>query len=260
MEHTKSRIWISLGVYVIWIAITVFGGQLLLGGELGSLEALVANGVGWHFIAAIAVLLVAIVACRWKDMAFVAPHSLVRTLWFPVLFLCLIATVMLLTGVPPIGVVGFVALNTALVGFSEEVMFRGVIYRALEERMSVWPAIILTSLAFGAVHVANVLITGDLQAAALQAVAATMSGFIFMAIVIRTGSIWPAIVYHALWDFVLFIAGAANEPTADAAQAASEALPGTPWAIALPLALALPNFLCALVLLRGVGKQAQVDP
>ena len=34
-----------------------------------------------------------------------------------------------------------------------------------------------------------------------QSVAAAMSGFLFMALLIRTGSLWVPIVYHALWVY-----------------------------------------------------------
>ncbi len=249
MENTKSRLWISLAVYALWIAATLVGGQMLLGGETASLEQLVSQGIGWNFVVAIVVLLLAIVIFRWKDLAFDAPHSLARTMWFPLIILALISSPLLSTGMPTTTVVAFVGINTAMVGFSEEVMFRGIIFRALEERMRIWPAIILTSILFGSVHLGNVFITGDLFHAALQSTAAAMSGFIFMAILIRTGSIWPAIIYHFLWDYFLFLSGAAS-----AQQGAEVAAPTGGWVIALPLLIALPNFLCALFLLRNVGK------
>lgn len=249
MEDAKSRIWISLAVFAVWSAVTRVGGQMLVSGDTGTLEEVVANGVGWHFVIAIGVLFAAIAGFRWKDMAFAKPKALVGTLWFPGIVLCALASIMLVTGLPPARVALFMAINTTLVGISEEVMFRGVIYRALEDRMRIWPAIILTCILFGSVHLANVFITGDLQSAALQSVAAAMSGLIFMAILIRTGSIWPAIIYHALWDFILFSAGASDP---EAAQSAEPALEVGGAMLLLPFAIALPNFLFALVLLRKV--------
>lgn len=249
MSPSTKRIWISLVVFVIWIVITMFGARLISGGEV-SLDELVSSGIGWHFAAAIAVLLVAIFVFKWNDMHFTKPHSLVRVMWFPALYLVLFAGGVVFLGPPPLSVVIFVALNTLMVGASEEIMFRGVLFRAFEKAMSIWPTIILTTVLFGAVHSLNGFITGEFGPAIVQSIAAGMSGIVFMAIVIRTGSIWPAIIYHFLWDCLIFLVGSS------AGETNPETVPQDPGAIALlgPILLNLPNVIFAFVLLRNVGK------
>lgn len=247
----SKRLLVSLVVYVLWVAVTLIGGKLVLGGEEAALEELVKNGINWAFVAAIAVLLVSIALFRWRDLRFTAPHSLFAAMWFPALVLLAISSIALLTGLPTGSVLFFVALNTFFVGFSEEVMFRGVLFRALELSMRIWPAIILTCVLFGAVHVLNGFNTGDWNGSTMQAVTAAMSGLVFVAIVIRTGSLWPAIIYHWLWDCVLFLLGAA--PRADDAMGDPATLESMgAGASLLPMALALPNFLWGLWLLRKV--------
>ncbi len=91
-----------------------------------------------------------------------------------------------------------------MVGFSEEVMFRGFLLSALRGVMGVWPAVILSSVLFGAVHVTNGFITGAWGPAVVQASMAAMSGLAFAALRVRTGSLWPGIVLHGLWDAGLF--------------------------------------------------------
>ena len=117
-------------------------------------------------------------------------------------------------GLPPAGTLLFIALNTALIGLSEEWMFRGVLFQGLRSRLAMWPAILLTSLLFGAVHVLNVITTGQLLEAVVQSVAAFMSGMVLLALLIRTGSIWVPIAYHALWDFGTFVTSATSPKTA----------------------------------------------
>jgi membrane protease YdiL (CAAX protease family) len=151
-------------------------------------------------------------------------------------------------GLPPTSVVIFVSINTMLVGFSEELMFRGILLQGLLSRLSIWPAIWVTSALFGAVHVLNVFITGELLASMIQAVAAFMSGMMFMAIRIRSGSLWPAIVYHALWDFCLVLLSQSPQVT----HLQEPALSGP--AMLLPMLLVLPHFLYGLFLLRKVGS------
>lgn len=249
MNSTTKRIYISLIIYVLWIAITLFGARLITGGE-ATLDELVSSGVGWQFATAIVLLLAAIFMFKWHDMQFGKPHSLVRVMWFPVIYLMVFAGGIVIVGLPALNVVIFVAINTLMVGASEEIMFRGVLFRAFEKAMSIWPTIILTSVLFGAVHTLNVFITGELGPAVLQSIAAGMSGLVFMAIVIRTGSIWPAIIYHFLWDLLLFLI------SSSARVANPDALAGDSGVMDMfaPMLLNLPNMIFALILLRNVGK------
>ncbi|WP_160292411.1 CPBP family intramembrane glutamic endopeptidase [Sphingopyxis fribergensis] len=93
----------------------------------------------------------------------------------------------------------------------------------------------------------NVLITGDLPAALIQAVAAFMSGVMSLALRIRTGSLYPLIIVHALWDFSLFVGLPAS--------AATEAAPTlSSTAIVAPVQLVFPLFLYGLSLMRHVNR------
>ena len=247
----NKRLWIALIVYALWITVTLAGAQWLLGGKDAELDELVKNGVGWQFVGAVALLFAAIAAFKWRDMDFGAPRSLLKVMWFPMLVLLAISSLALTTGMPEGKVMFFVIFNTFLVGLSEEVMFRGVLFRALLENFKVWPAIIITTVLFGAVHILNGFTTGDWGGALVQAAAAGMSGMIFMAIVIRTGSLWPAIIYHFLWDCVLFLMGTASAAKPEtAANPEIEAALAGGGAVLFPLLLALPNFICGLILLR----------
>jgi membrane protease YdiL (CAAX protease family) len=58
---------------------------------------------------------------------------------------------------------------------------------------------------FGIVHVLNGFITGLFLESFVQAILATFSGFIFLAIRVRTKSIVLAIAIHWLWDFSVFM-------------------------------------------------------
>lgn len=249
MTATTRRIGISLVIYLVWITITMLGAIFLVGGE-SSLDELVSRGIGWHFVVAVALLFAAALIFHWYDLGFRRPHSLFQVMWFPSLYLLLFAGDIAVLGIPPLTVVVFVAINTLLVGISEEVMFRGVLFRAFDKAMAIWPAILITSVLFGAVHILNVFITGELLPALMQAIAATMSGVVFMAILLRTGSIWPAIVYHFLWDCLLFLVGSAAHNSAEIATSGDT----TAMSLALPILLPLPNLIFALILLRHVGR------
>jgi membrane protease YdiL (CAAX protease family) len=107
-----------------------------------------------------------------------------------------------------------VLINTAMVGFSEELAFRGVLWGAARKALPFWAGFLLVSAVFGSVHVLNAVLTGELAAAGVQALNAFMSGAAYLAIRIRTRSIIPIMVIHATWDFVVFLAGSGADKTA----------------------------------------------
>jgi membrane protease YdiL (CAAX protease family) len=147
-----------------------------------------------------------------------------------------------LIGLPSATITAILALNMLLVGLSEELMFRSIMFRGLLARFRVWPAILLTSLLFGLVHSLNVFTTGQMEQAVLQSAAAFMQGLAYLAIRIRTRSVWPMVIVHALWDFSLMLSTTTHASGTDA---------GWSWT---PLLIALPIFLYGLFLLRHVGK------
>ena len=81
------------------------------------------------------------------------------------------------------------------VGFAEEFLFRGYLQFTLTEGMGFWPAALLLSLIFGAVHLRN---PGEGVVGALSVFAIGM----FLCLTLRrTGDLWLAIGWHAAFDF-----------------------------------------------------------
>lgn len=102
-----------------------------------------------------------------------------------------------------------------LVGFGEEVLFRGLIQRTLHQYFEetslkqVLTAIFLSGVIFGGVHLLNgVGAKIPWTAAVIQSVVNIFSGMYFGAIYYRTGkNIWYLISLHAMYDMLGFIAG-----------------------------------------------------
>jgi membrane protease YdiL (CAAX protease family) len=250
--HGKARLPLSLIVYVLWAAITIGGGIWLSGGQKQSLIEGLSKGPLWNVIAAFLFLVLVIITAGWRDMKFGAPDpmSSLRIMWFPALYVIAFLSMAGLLGLPPLSLMLLIFLSTAFVGLSEETMFRGVLFEALRTRVKIWPAMIWTSILFGSVHILNALTTGEFLNALLQAFTATLSGFAFIAILVRTGSIWPAIIYHALWDFGTFAISASSEASGAASSGEVDR-----WAFLLPVLLVLPNFLYGMYLLRHVRNE-----
>lgn len=90
-------------------------------------------------------------------------------------------------------------LNMLCVGFLEEVIFRGFLFKALAKD-NVKMAIIISSVTFGVGHIMN-LFNGsgmDLLSNICQIVCAIACGFLFVIIFYRGGSLIPCIVAHSV--------------------------------------------------------------
>lgn len=93
------------------------------------------------------------------------------------------------------------------VGFVEEMLFRGFLFRALaKDNMKM--AVIISSLTFGLGHLFNLLNGSGMTLVAnlSQVVGAVSVGFLFVLILLRGGSIIPCIATHAAIDMVSLFA------------------------------------------------------
>ncbi len=89
----------------------------------------------------------------------------------------------------------FWAVFFLIVAFYEEFFTRGYTQFTLTETVGFWPAAILLSLGFGALHLEN---PGENWVGILGAM---VIGFFFCLTLRRTGSLWFAIGFHAAWDW-----------------------------------------------------------
>lgn len=98
---------------------------------------------------------------------------------------------------------GFLAI-ALMVGFVEEVFFRGLMLHGLWQK-GLPKAIAITTLLFGFTHLMNGLAGRGLVDLFTQLGYTLAIGFAFTMIVVRTRVIWPLIVVHALIDFIAFL-------------------------------------------------------
>ena len=94
-------------------------------------------------------------------------------------------------------------------GVNEEIIDRcipmSIMMRNKPNSRRIWLAVILTSLVFSVTHIINLFSGQDLTDTVVQIVFALGMGLFFAAIYIRTGSIVPSIVLHALQDLLSFV-------------------------------------------------------
>lgn len=87
-----------------------------------------------------------------------------------------------------------------LVGFFEELLFRGILLQSLMTRMNAALAVIVAAIVFGLFHYVNWVSGQPLGITTMQVLGAMAGGLLFGAIVLWTGSLWPSVFLHGLWD------------------------------------------------------------
>lgn len=83
-----------------------------------------------------------------------------------------------------------------LAGFAEELLFRGILFRWIEEFAGSWVALIVTAALFGLVHIENPNATW-FSSFAIAVEAGILLGGTYM----LTRSLWAPIGLHAAWNF-----------------------------------------------------------
>ena len=94
----------------------------------------------------------------------------------------------------------FLFIIMLIPGIWEEVSFRGVITKLNLRKYSQTTVIIVVSIFFGLFHYINFLMGNDLLYTGIQVVYATLLGFLFGYLFIKTRSLIPSIILHYLLD------------------------------------------------------------
>lgn len=200
--YLKSEIWFS----VIWISIYVVGASLMdmLSDMIG-----VPKSLTFVFLA-----ILSAVICVWlaKNKLW-EKYGLCKTDVHPKNFLFFIPLLAIVSvnfwfGVSVSGSMleGFMFILAMIcVGFVEEIIFRGFLFKALaKENLKV--AIIVASLTFGVGHIINLISSGgeNLVANICQVIYATAVGFLFIVIFYRGKTLIPCIVAHSFVNATSF--------------------------------------------------------
>jgi uncharacterized protein len=154
------------------------------------------------------------------------------------------------------------AAGMVLVGLAEESWFRGYPLQALARGTGFWPAAIISSLVFGALHLSkpdenfidifNIIAFGMIMCFALQ----------------RTGSLWLPAGIHAAFDFMqFFVIGTRNGGARPVGTLLQASFPGPAWINGGPLGTEASYFMLPVMVLlfayiyyRYPARQPQVSP
>lgn len=139
---------------------------------------------------------------RWQEL-FVDRKPLQRwVIWVAVAVFVTTAVVTNYSGLNAKGLAFALLLlvATLMVGFAEELMFRGIGVLAFRDNgFSEFKVGLWTTVLFGAAHGTNIITAGP--SALLQVVLTSATGLVFYLILRSTGALVLAMAAHGLWDF-----------------------------------------------------------
>ena len=101
----------------------------------------------------------------------------------------------------------FFVLFVFLVGFSEELLCRGIMTETMlrkhgNTKKGIWLSILTSSVGFGFLHLTNILVGQSLLDTVIQVIIATFVGIFFNAIYVRHRNIYAIAFIHGLIDLV----------------------------------------------------------
>jgi membrane protease YdiL (CAAX protease family) len=101
--------------------------------------------------------------------------------------------------------IAWLLVGTIAVGIAEETLTRGLVLTAMRGGMGEIGAWFWSSLLFGLLHGANIVLGQDVGPTLQQIVFAFVFGSVLYAARRSTGTLLVPIVLHALWDFTTFM-------------------------------------------------------
>lgn len=159
-----------------------------------------------------AVLLVFIVVFRYQKIFTYRKTSFLEGLYIGgFLFFYTIVIILLRGRISGFGSLYF-TIRMFLIGFTEEILFRGIICDTLLDEDNLLNTSILASAIFGVAHFNNIFAGGNIESVIFQVLGAFAVGFYFTAIYYRTHNIWVVIILHTLNDYAALM-GTENQMT-----------------------------------------------
>lgn len=166
------------------------------------------RGITVPVLASLVWVALVVTLLRWWRPSLVE-HRPVRR-WVVVVPVVQLVTVLVVTNYPGLvdrglGLTALLLVSTLLVGFTEELMFRGLgvtVFRTngfSEGWVALW-----TTVIFGLAHATNLISEGP--SAFVQVLAAALSGYFFYLVRRRSGGLLVPALVHGLWDFSLISA------------------------------------------------------
>jgi len=222
-------------ILLLLYAVVVVGGQQLSGVDYDRISASSGNALKAIILpVAAGVLVVVAVGWRWgihslwherRELRLSSPR------WIRLIPALIALSIVLGVAFAPwgdwsAGVAVLLLIGTLLVGFGEELIFRGFLLVGARQRYSELGAFLLTCILFGLIHGANALNGQAIGPTIKQVIGAGILGAAFYLVRRFTGLLVAGMVLHGLLDFSVLIQGGPGGGN-DVTSAAATGLPAS---------------------------------
>ncbi len=202
----RKRWLLAIGYSLVPVVFTAVASAVAQSMQVDDTTAALFIGVGAAISALVGLVVMRAMSPTLGQFGFRAPRGARYAMWF----IPLVVSVMIVGATGGVhvagGAIAAYALLTVAVAFNEEIWFRGIVLAVLRA-VGVKTAVIGSSVLFGVLHLANLASGQGGAASVLQVVFAIAFGFVAAELLVITRSLWPAIVWHAAWDFMSFLGG-----------------------------------------------------
>jgi membrane protease YdiL (CAAX protease family) len=223
------------------------------GSQLAGLDQVLAMFSDELIVALVLVIFVTAIGW-WRNAGFqrISKGSL-KFLIIPVLYSLLLHQFLTVMAPEEHALFGFTSIEQALMaiftvlllGFNEEMVFRGITYYGFNTIMHPIAAVLVAALLFGLFHYVNLLGGQSFPITSQQVLHAIASGFLYGVLRLVMGALWPVMIFHGFWDLNMFSIQTVNNlgNTAQTTSAASSPSALTTVVIVAP-ALIYGLFVC----------------
>ena len=182
--YKKSKIWFAIIWIILYVVLSGVADSITLGYE--KLTTCIV-----HFLMTIIIILWLKKNDLFKEFGLCLPeNNLSNVLYY--IPLVVLSSVNLLFGFKSGNI--FFAVSMLFVGFLEEIIFRGFLFKAIDDIK--W-AIAISSITFGMGHIINFLNGADFVPTICQIFSAMAFGYLFVMLFYRGKSLIPCIISHS---------------------------------------------------------------
>ncbi len=199
-QFKKHETLYTIALIVIYVVTNSF---MMQNYGYTSIQSAIANT-----IMTILLIVLVILIKRVKYYGLTKPKNPKRFLYFiPLIIISLFSLRNGINTDNPTSEIIFYILTMINVGFVEEMLFRGFLFKMMEKD-NVKTAIIVSSITFGIGHIVNLLNGAELIPTLLQVCYAIAIGYMLVMVFYKSKSIIPCIIFHMVFNSLsIFSAG-----------------------------------------------------
>lgn len=188
----KHETIFTIGLIVIYVVVNSY---LMQNYGYTSIQSAIANT-----IMTILLIILVILIKRVKYYGLTKPNNPKRLLYFiPLIIISLFSIRNGINTDNPTNEIIFYILTMINVGFIEEMIFRGFLFKMMEKD-NVKTAIIVSSITFGIGHMVNLLNGADFIPTLLQVCYAISIGYMLVMVFYKSKSLIPCIIFHSVFN------------------------------------------------------------